>query len=209
MKLVRWMRFTWDLKQLPPVISALPEYYQIRPMEAGEQKIVTDVVHSALSLEVSCGDVLRALQDPLQAHLANTAGREDVHTLVLCHGRRIIGASALGAPTEDENHLMTGPCVLMEYRNRSLGTALLYGSLRALKSAGLERAHGLVRDNVLTCKFVYPKFGSTSMEVESAAILGIHAPPPSPGAGPEGSTHQAGSRTSTGSSRRAAPNLQN
>ena len=49
-----------------------------------------------------------------------------------------------------ETHLLSGPCVSMEYRNRGIGTALLYATLDHLKQAGLERAHGITKFNV-TC----------------------------------------------------------
>jgi predicted N-acetyltransferase YhbS len=58
-----------------------------------------------------------------------------VPALVICHGQRIIGASALSTEMDAENHLLSGPCVLMEYRNRGLGTALLYYSLKQLRTA--------------------------------------------------------------------------
>ncbi len=57
-----------------------------------------------------------------------------------------------------ENHLSPGPCVLMEYRNRGLGTALLGESLRQLREAGLSRAAALTKSNAPVAKFLYPKF---------------------------------------------------
>ena len=60
--------------------------------------------------------------------------------LTLRHGLRIIGAAILMPDCGAENHLAPGPCVLMEYRNRGLGTALLGESLRQLREAGLTRA---------------------------------------------------------------------
>ena len=52
----------------------------------------------------------------------------------------MIGASILVPDPTRGNHLTPGPCVLMEYRNRGLGTALLEESLRQLRAAGLSRA---------------------------------------------------------------------
>ena len=91
--------------------------------------------------------------------------------MVVCHGQRIIGACALAMAQESENHLPSGPCVLMEYRNRGLGTALLYHSLKQLALSGLTRAHGITKDNVVACKFIYPKFGSVSKEYEAERLL--------------------------------------
>ena len=53
--------------------------------------------------------------------------------LALRHGLRIIGADVLVADPARENHLTPGPCILMEYRNRGFGTALLGESLRQLR----------------------------------------------------------------------------
>ena len=65
--------------------------------------------------------------------------------LALRHGLRMIGASILVPDPTAGNHLTPGPCVLMEYRNRGLGTALLEESLRQLRAAGLSRAAGLTK----------------------------------------------------------------
>jgi len=60
-----------------------------------------------------------------------------------------------------EDHLTPGPCVLMEYRNRGFGSALLEESLRQLRAAGLTRASGLTKSNAPVAKFLYPKFNGT------------------------------------------------
>ena len=70
----------------------------------------------------------------------------------------MIGASILIPDAAAGNHLTPGPCVLMEYRNRGLGTTLLEESLRQLRAAGLSRAAGLTKNNAPAAKFLYPKF---------------------------------------------------
>ena len=44
--------------------------------------------------------------------------------LVITHGQRIIAASAICTDADAESNLISGPCVLVEYCNRGLGTAL-------------------------------------------------------------------------------------
>ena len=83
------------------------------------------------------------------------------------HGTRIIGASLLDPDPEAESNLVTGPCILNEYRSRGIGTALLYLSLRALRDAGLSEARALTKGNVPAAKFVYTKFESVNEPVES------------------------------------------
>ena len=89
-----------------------------------------------------------------------------VPAVVLTHGQRIIGASLLNPEIDAENHLLSGPCVLAEYRSRGLGTALLHHSLLLLKTHGLKRVHGVCKEMATTSKFVYPKFGSTVEEYD-------------------------------------------
>ncbi len=78
--------------------------------------------------------------------------------LALRHGLRMIGAAVMVPDPARENHLSPGPCVLMEYRNRGLGTALLGESLRQLRAAGLYRATAFTKANAPVAKFLYPKF---------------------------------------------------
>jgi hypothetical protein len=54
----------------------------------------------------------------------------------------------------------------MEYRNRGLGTGLLYHTLSQLRHAGLRRVHGITKDAISATKFVYPKYGGAAEEYE-------------------------------------------
>ncbi|MDQ3414318.1 MAG: hypothetical protein M3480_04985 [Verrucomicrobiota bacterium] len=70
----------------------------------------------------------------------------------------MIGAAILIPGLARENHLSPGPCILMEYRNRCFGTALLGESLLRLQQAGLSRAAAVTKGNAPVAKFLYPKF---------------------------------------------------
>jgi hypothetical protein len=61
--------------------------------------------------------------------------------------------------------------VLSEYCSRGLGTSLLHASLKQLAEVGLVQATGITKENTTACKFVYPKFGSTSAPCEFATTL--------------------------------------
>jgi predicted GNAT family acetyltransferase len=161
MKLVRWTRFTWDLSKLPTEAEMLDSHYAIRPVAREEEKAVRAVIGSAFALDMNWSDTLKEIKGWLETRLDEMFERKTVPCLVLTHGARVIGASALDPSIDSECHLISGPCVCNEYRNRGLGTRLLYQSLSALKEAGFESARGVTKANVPVAKFVYTKFGAT------------------------------------------------
>jgi predicted GNAT family acetyltransferase len=162
MKLVRWKRFTWDLRKLPPLDNKLPAHFSFREAAREESKVVRSAVMTAISLDSAWSDALKVFRERFENQLEIAFQRESIPAIVITHGVRIIAASVLSTELESESHLVSGPCVLSEYCNRGLGTALLHQSLRQLQKAGLERASAVTKENVPACKFVYPKFGSIS-----------------------------------------------
>jgi len=162
MKLVRWMRFTWDLAKLPAVKSELESHYHIRVATHDDEKSVRSVIASAFSLDMNWSDTLKSLRDHFEAQIDRVFLEKEVPCIVVSHGSRIIGASALDTSKEADNHLLSGPCILSEYRNRGLGTMLLRQSLQLMREAGLDKAHGITKSNVPAAKFIYTKFNSVS-----------------------------------------------
>ena len=171
MKLVRWKRFTWDLTQLPPLDRLLPDQYVVRPAARDEAKLVNHVVFTTLTLDAAWCDTLQLFRDRLAAQLDQAFARETAPALVIMHGSRIIAASVVSTEADAASNLVSGPCVLAEYGNRGLGTALLHQTLEFLRGSGLARATAVTKDNVAACKFVYPKFGSTSEPFDFAQQL--------------------------------------
>ena len=161
MKLVRWKRFTWNLKTLPALESKLPAYFTFRAATREEERIVNHLVFTAFSMDMTWNDTLKVFRERLEFTVKHCFEREGVPAIVVSHGPRIIAASVLSAEAGGENNLVSGPCVLPEYCNRGLGTALLHCSLRQLREAGLDSASGVTKENVPSAKFIYPKFGST------------------------------------------------
>jgi ribosomal protein S18 acetylase RimI-like enzyme len=167
MKLVRWKRFTWDLAKLPPDHgSHLPTHYTVRPASREEEKTVRNVIFTAFSLDSAWGDSFKQVRGFIESQITSSFLHRAVPCLVITHGVRVIAASALNSGDDAYSNLISGPCVLAEYRSRGLGTALLHESLMHLKNAGLDRAHGICKDLVPASKFVYPKFGSTTIEFD-------------------------------------------
>ncbi len=160
MKLVRWTRFTWDLTKLPEVQMEPAPPYRIRSAVKGEKGAVRDVLTGAFSLDMDWNDMMASLRERFDDAVDEAFHGRDIRCLVLTNGSRLIGASALDTGVGVENHLLSGPCVLNEYRNRGFGSVLLYHSLLRLRDAGLSQAHGITRQNVPAAKFLYTKFNS-------------------------------------------------
>jgi N-acetylglutamate synthase-like GNAT family acetyltransferase len=151
----------WDLEKVTSAKKVgLDAHYGIRRATFDEILKVRNVVWTAFALDPQWGDILKSMQDYFAAQLDAVCEESTFLCAVATHGSRIIGASVLNpAPTAD-NHLVSGPWVLNEYRNRGLGTALLLHSLQELGRAGLTHAYGVTRQGALGEKFIYPHFGS-------------------------------------------------
>jgi len=162
MKLVHWVRFTWDLEQFPPLGSVLPEHYHFAVATAADEKELRAVVTRSIAHDTSWGDAIHDVNGMIAGWLERAFAPDGIGIyLALRHGLRIIGTSVLMPDPAAEDHLTPGPCVLMEYRNRGFGSALLEESLRQLRAAGLTRASALTKSNAPVAKFLYPKFNGT------------------------------------------------
>ena len=171
MKLVRWTRFTWNLANLPTPAPPLAERYSLRPAHREDFETVKHVILHAFTLDSTWCDSFGLVREWLGLQIDLAFERESTPALVIQHGQRIIGASALTTDVDAETHLISGPCVFMEYHNRGFGSALLYYSLKHLKNSGLESVNGVTKDNVTVAKFLYPKFGASGVPHEFASGL--------------------------------------
>jgi hypothetical protein len=171
MKLVHWTRFTWDLAKLPAAGRVLEEHYAIRPVTYDEQKTVRAVIASSFALDMNWSDTLKTMKDWLEMRLDEVFAHKTAPCLVVTHGNRVIGASPLDPNRESECHLVGGPCILNEYRNRGIGSELLFQSLYALREWGFESARGITKSNVPAAKFVYTKFNSVGEPWEFEPVL--------------------------------------
>jgi ribosomal protein S18 acetylase RimI-like enzyme len=162
MKLVRWTRFTWNLANLPTPAPPLAERYSLRPAHREDFETVKQLILHAFTLDSTWSDSFGLVREWLSWQVDLVFEREGTPALVVLHGQRIIAASALTTEVDAETHLISGPCVFMEYHNRGLGSALLYYSLKQLKNSGLETANGVSKDNVAAAKFLYPKYGAVA-----------------------------------------------
>lgn len=164
MKLVQWVRFSWDLDDLPAPAAALPEHYHFAPVRPTEEKELRGLITRSFAHDSSWGEAIHEVNGMIETWLERAFDLEKPgFCLALRHGTRMIGAAILVPDPAAEDHLAPGPCVQMEYRNRGLGTALLGESLRHLREAGLARAIAIAKSNGPVARYLYPKFNGTVM----------------------------------------------
>jgi GNAT superfamily N-acetyltransferase len=171
MKLVNWVRFTWDLTRLPASEVRLPEHYEITAASADDEKELRKVITTSFVLDPAWSATMHDLKQTIEAWLDRAFTGEHAACLALRHGTRIIGGAILSLDGDAENHLAPGPCVLNEYRNRGFGTQLLAHSLAALREAGISHATAIAVDNAPVSKFLYTKFDGEHAPVDFTPLL--------------------------------------
>ena len=163
MKLDNWMRFTWDVTTLPPLHAALPEHYEITSATRDDEKELRRVILSSFTLDPAWNPSIQEVIPTVESWLDRAfEGNGSSTLLALRHGLRIIGAAVVCTIEETDNHFSPGPCVLMEYRNRGFGTALLLRSLAAVRDSGLQQASAIATENSPATKFLYTKLASVA-----------------------------------------------
>src|SRR5205814_3312489 len=98
----------------------------------------------------------------VESSIAAAFNPESASWLALQHGARIVGGTLLMSDPNAPAQLVPGPRILMEYRNRGLGTLLLSSGLQHLRDAGTTRACARTRESSPAARFLYPKFGGQS-----------------------------------------------
>jgi len=170
-KLIQHVRFDWDLTKIPIQPIPLPPKHEIKvstdalvdSLWEGMQKAFLNEKGWIIQLEAHL-DQLRRKIFPDGKPLA------EMDILVLQHGARVVGVSALLAKAEEPVQLLSGVVLDYEYQRRGLGTALLQASLRHLADRGLERASVITREGVTAARFLYPKFGGKSTQLDAVPL---------------------------------------
>jgi len=152
------IRFRWDLASLKPGEVAMPGPYTLR--QAGEQEMddALLVVQASYNLDPEWSGCAKHIDEVVLPGVRRVFQKEAT-CLFLQHGNRIIAASVYDPEPEDGIHLISGPCVFIEYRNRGIGGALLHATLEALRARGITEAVGQVRPGTPSAKFLCTKFG--------------------------------------------------
>jgi N-acetylglutamate synthase-like GNAT family acetyltransferase len=166
MKLVGLVRFTWESKTLPSASYLITEEYSIRRAVKHEKTQAWQVISSCFLLDTSWNDVLSDLLPQIRHDFEEKFSHREIDCLVITHGNRTIGASLIKPSPEIANHLLSGPCISNEYRNRGFGSLLLKESLLMVAKQGVSKVFGITRSTSSAAKFVYPKFGGISESYE-------------------------------------------
>jgi predicted GNAT family acetyltransferase len=171
MKLSNWIRFSWDLTQLPAFQNELPEHYEIGPATAEDQVELRKVISSSFVLDPAWSPAMQEVMERIDLWLEHAFASPTCTFLALRHGLRIIGAAVISQDPDADIHLTPGPCISMEYRNRGFGTRLLEQSLTKLRDSGLRQAVGVAKENAPVTKFLYTKFNGTSSPHEFPPLV--------------------------------------
>jgi hypothetical protein len=167
----KWIQFSWDLNSIRDLNPDLPAHYRIAPAGAEDEKELRKVFSSTFLLDPAWNPAIAETMQTVQPWLDRAFTSPAITPIVLRHGVRIIGASVISIDADTDSHLVPGPCLLMEYRNRGFGTALLKASFNVLRDAGITMATAITRANVPVTTFLYPKFNGIVSPVETSSLL--------------------------------------
>ena len=166
MKKTGWVNFVWDLagNELPAITT--PRQYRLSLVKAAEREQLQAVIEKSFALDPGWNAALHMIDAQVKSSIAAAFDSESANWLALQHGARIVGGTLLMTNPDAPAQFVPGPCILMEYRNRGLGTLLLCSALRHLRDAGMIRASAKTRETSLAARFLYPKFGGQSSLIE-------------------------------------------
>jgi len=158
MKKLQWVRFTWDLSTLSESPIEMPKRFRIRLADKEDREETLRLIRRAFAMDSDWLDGSAEAFGFVEPLMAKSIDPRSVACLLLCDGPRAVGASLLHVIPESENHLVTGPCISSEYRNRKLGSLLFDLSLRHLRKEGLQTVHGVVKQKCLAARYLYPRY---------------------------------------------------
>ena len=165
------IRFRWKLADLKTSEVVMPGPYTLRPAAEQEVEEAMRVMQASYNLDPEWSGCAKHIDEVVLPGVREAFG-DEATCLFLLHGNRVIAASAYNPEPSDGIHLVSGPCVLTEYRNRGIGGTLLHATLEALRAHGVTEACGQVRPGTPSAKFLCTKFGGQQV---TAAILPIVA----------------------------------
>jgi hypothetical protein len=159
-------RFQWNLADIPSGSGEMSAPFVLRPAQEQEADDAVRVVQSSYNLDPQWSGCAKHIDGTILPAVARLFEGTATCLFVL-HGNRVIAASAYDPEPTDGIHLVSGPCVFMEYRNRGIGGALLGATLLALRERGVTQAVGCARPGSSAAKYLCGKFGG--LEVAPAA----------------------------------------
>src|SRR5207245_3290890 len=142
MKKTRWVNFVWDLAETKLPATTAPRQYRLSVVKAEVREQLQEVIEKSFALDPGWNAALHMIDAQVKSSIAAAFDSESANWLALQHGARIVGGTLLMTDPDAPAQRVPGPCILMEYRNRGLGTLLLCSALRHLRDAGLLRVSG-------------------------------------------------------------------
>ena len=137
MKKTRWVNFVWDLAETQLAAISAPRQFRLSLVKAAERRQLQEVIEKSFALDPSWNAALHMIDAQVKSSIAAAFNSESASWLALQHGARIVGGTLLMTDPDAPAQLVSGPCILMEYRNRRLyhGQVGLVFQSRAAPSA--------------------------------------------------------------------------
>lgn len=156
-----WINFVWDLSKADLPNADMPKRYRIDAAGPEDHAETRTMIARAFALDPTWNSSLHEVNAMVENSISRviTSTTATATCMALRHGTRIIGGLFIALDQNEPEQLVPGPCVLVEYRNRGLGTLLLASALRQLRDAGIMRASVITRPGSPAARFLFPKFG--------------------------------------------------
>jgi GNAT superfamily N-acetyltransferase len=158
MNIMIWASFCWDLEKADLPEIAAPKHYRLGIVGAEDHEETRKMIGRSFALDPTWNSALHEANAVVENAIARALNSATTTCLALRHGSRIIAGTFLAVDPNASEQFIPGPCVLMEYRNRGLGTLLLAAAMQQLRNAGLKRACAITHQGSPVARFLYPKF---------------------------------------------------
>ncbi len=166
-----WLKFTWNLKEIPDSTPASGPLPDIRVGERGDETPFWESMERSFRTEIGWGPLQIERIGECRSQAPDPIDGRDIRTIVLEDGKRIVGGSLLSLDADSSRHFLSGVFVIEEYRCRGAGQALLWKSLDFLRENGLHHAAAVTRSNLSAAKYLYPKFNSMRETLKTSPTL--------------------------------------
>lgn len=155
-------RYSWKLSDVAPGEAPIPKPFVLRAAGEHDVEDALRVVQASYNLDPDWSGCAKHINEVVLPGVREIFDG-DPTCLFLQHGNRVIAASVYDPEPENGIHLVTGPCVFIEYRNRGIGGALLHATLQALRERGVGEAVGRMRPGTSSAKYLCTKFGGRQL----------------------------------------------
>lgn len=163
-----WIQFSWNLKQLPAEAPThAVKSVELRKAGADDADAVWTFMERAFATDLAWGMALNGRMKHLKDAVFEGIEDKNVEYWVVDHGKKIVGGAGLLLDAEAPVQMVSGICVMEEYRCRGLGAWLLHTALKRLAETGLQSAAVVTRSNTHAARYLYPKFSATPAPVEA------------------------------------------